>query len=1177
MFARSVAAQRVHLTRRLAGKGRRPLIASLVVALVASLVQFVPSPGEAVAGPQPVRPPVEKLDHDGGPVSGRAWSQHRIRDAAMPAPVWPKPATARVSLSATTAPATALRATAVPRGVKAGDLPVWVDRATGPDSGRLSAVDVQVLDHNTVPRAWRDGLVMTVTAPSGSATGPAKLSVDYNAIRTAAGGSWASRLRLWQVPRCALTTPNAPSCRSVPLPTTLDPATGVASATVRVDPGTPAAAPAAAPATGRPAAPAAAAAAQPAARTAATGSFVALAAAPSGKDGDASATPLASSATWSSGGNAGDFTWSYPMRVPPATGPTPSISLGYSSASVDGRSEVTNNQPSWIGEGFDYAPGYIERRYVPCAEDSKNGANSTRQSGDLCWRSDNATMVLGGHGGELVFQNGKGWHSRDEDGSKIEKLTGAGNGDGGDSGYGDVGEYWKVTATDGTQFFFGRDDLPGESEQTNSTLTVPVFGNHPGEPCHANTFTGSACRQAWRWNLDYVVDVHGNTMSYWYGKETNKYARNATDSDTVSYDRASYLKRIDYGTYDRTSAVHGVSERSTNPYAQVLFETDMRCFTDCGTEADPVKANWKDTPWDQSCDASATSCPRQYQPTFWTTKRLKKITTRVWDTTKATPAWQDVESWTLSHTFSATADSTHTGLWLDRIDHAGLVGDTVNLPPVTFEAVSLPNRVLTENGTSNNWLRISSIVTETGARIKVDYSAPECTAAIVDKLAPEADTRRCYPVRVLDPNDPNGERLLTEWWNKYVVEHVAEDDLQISGGQPAPSKHTRYEYVGDPAWHYDDNDSLTRPDRKTWGQWRGYSQVKTRVGDEPDTRTLTVTTFLRGMHGDRTAPSGGTRTVTVPASLGSETVYDEDQFAGQVREQVVYNGVESKPVSKTVNVPWRSPPTASRTINGDLVEARFINTQATYAATALGVDGSRGWRTSGVHSGFDNSYGTVNWTQDDGDVAKSGDEKCVTYTYNRNLDKNLTGTVQQTTSTALPCGSSAKSADDVISDARVFYDGATDADPKPPVFGAVTLSQQLKDWTADGGTQWQTVAEATYDTAGRVQTATDIRRNVTKTTYTPAVGGPLTKVTTENALRWTSNAATNPYWGSPTTTVDQNGKITGDVEYDALGRVSKVWQLGWPKAANPTRPSAQYTYSYAAQRDAYPYVIAPGL
>lgn len=1141
MSARSVRGPRRVRRSLPSASGRRwPLVGTVIASLVLSLVPYVPA--QAAAPRQPSKPPAEKLDRDGGPVAaGKAWQQNRVTSAPSPAPKWPAGAAARVDLAATSARA------ASSRGVRAGSLPVWVERGSGKAGEPLAQLDVKVVDRATLPQAWRDGLMLQVTAPQGTPTGVAKVSVNYDSFRYAAGGSWASRLRLWQVPQCAMSNPTSPSCRSVPLHTRNDTTAGIATADVSVP-----------------------------SATAASGSFLMLAAAPAGTDGDFGATSLAPSSTWSSGGSAGDFSWNYPMRMPPATGPAPSVALSYSSSTVDGRSAVTNNQPSWIGEGFDYSSGFIERRYVPCAEDMKNGATNTTRTGDQCWRSDNATMSLNGSGGELIYQAGKGWHSRTEDGSKIEKLTGATNGDSGDPAFGDVGEYWKVTATDGTQYFFGRHNLPGETTATNSTLTVPVFGNHTAEPCAKSTFAGSDCVQAWRWNLDYVVDVRGNTMSLWYGRETNKYARNVTDSDDVSYDRAGYLTRIDYGTYDRTTATHGVTERSTTPYAQVLFGTDMRCFSNCGTEAAPVTSSWKDTPWDQDCKASATSCPQQYTPTFWTTKRLKTVTTQVWDTTKSTPDWQPVESWTLGHTFSATADSTHEGLWLDRIDHAGLVGTTaINLPQVTFGAESKPNRVYTEHSPTDNWLRLSSIVTETGARIKVDYSAPECTAAIVDALAPHNNTRRCYPVKVPDPQDPTGNTLVTEWWHKYRVEHVAQDDVQLPKGK-SPTTHTWYDYPDSPAWHFDDDDGLTRPERKTWGQWRGYAQVNTRVGDSGNPQTLTETKFLRGMHGDKLSPSGGTRSVPVPASVGTETVYDEDQFAGQIREQVVYNGVDTKPVSKTVNVPWRSNPTASRTINGDLVEARFVKTQATYAGTALGVDGSRGWRTSRGTSDYDHTYGTVKWSQDDGEYLKAGDEKCTTYTYNQNLGKNLTQLVKQTTTTALACGKAPTSVDDVISDARVYYDGATSVDTAP-TFGSGTKTEQLKDWTSGTGTVWQTTSQATYDFAGKQLTSTDIKGNVTTTAYTPAVGGPITLVTSTNQLSWSSKVETNPYWGSTTKTTDPNEKVTSTVQYDALGRVAKVWTPGWTSAANPNTPSAQYTYTFAAGRDSYPYVTSKTL
>jgi len=68
----------------------------------------------------------------------------------------------------------------------------------------------------------------------------------------------------------------------------------------------------------------------------------------------------------------------------------------------------------------------------------------------------------------------------------------------------------------------------------------------------------------WRWNLDYVVDPRGNTTSYWYVKETNKYAANNTDSSAVSYDRGGYLSHIDCDTTEPWR--HDASPRSQGDY-----------------------------------------------------------------------------------------------------------------------------------------------------------------------------------------------------------------------------------------------------------------------------------------------------------------------------------------------------------------------------------------------------------------------------------------------------------------------------------------------------------------------------------------------------------------------------------------------------------------------------------
>src|SRR5690606_21330772 len=129
---------------------------------------------------------------------------------------------------------------------------------------------------------------------------------------------------------------------------------------------------------------------------------------------------------------------------------TPEVKLEYSSQSVDGRTSNTNNQPSWAGEGFDLWPGYIERRYKPCADDGAPKSNGI-DPGDQCWAYDNATVTWNGKGGELIKASDGTWKLKNDDGTRFERLNGnntnTANGD-------NDNEYWKVTTTDGTRYYF---------------------------------------------------------------------------------------------------------------------------------------------------------------------------------------------------------------------------------------------------------------------------------------------------------------------------------------------------------------------------------------------------------------------------------------------------------------------------------------------------------------------------------------------------------------------------------------------------------------------------------------------------------------------------------------------------------------------------------------------------
>ncbi|MEV6843002.1 RHS repeat-associated core domain-containing protein [Actinoplanes sp. NPDC051411] len=986
-----------------------------------------------------------------------------------------------------------------------------------------STVRVRTLDHAASEKFGSPLGFQLSRADGGTAGGTVDVAVSYDAVAQAYGADYASRLRLATVPACAQTTPAAAACQPVPVPSANHPATGTVTADVALAP-------------------------------AAAMTTLTLTSGPSGDAGDFTATPLKASSTWSAGGQSGDFSWSYPMRVPPAlNGPAPDVELGYSSQSVDGELGATNNQPGQIGEGFSYDPGSISRTYKPCAADMGGGATNTTKTGDLCWGTDNATLSLSGHSGELIKDDsGAGWHLKSDDNTKIQKLndTSLANGD-------KDGEYWLVTTTDGTKYYFGLNHLQGWTSGkpvTNSVNTVPVYGNNSGEACYDPTFSKAFCDQAWQWNLDYVVDPRGNTESLWYTPEKNYYARDNTSSTVSQYVRGSYLTEIDYGTDQRTTKTD--SDLTGKAPMKVVFGAADRCLKDAVCDlAHP--ASWPDVPWDQNC-TSSTSC-KDFSPTFFTQKRLDTVTTYVLNSGKT--GWDPVEKWTLHQSYPDPGDRTRAGLWLDSISHAGIYGGAnTTMPDVQFTGIQLQNRVDTQNDNlaKMNWWRISSILTETGELIGVTYSAKDC--AVGSTPAPDNNSTRCYPVWWTRPGNMNPS---IDWFNKYVVTSISEND-QTGGG---PRVYTEYKYDSTgPMWHYDDDNGLVKDAQKTWGQWRGYSTVTTTVGDAGDPQTQTKTLFFQGMNGDKT--STGTRTVNVVDSA-KKAVPDDDPFAGQVREQIIYNGAGGDELSGVINDMWKSAkPTATRKIAGYTKSAYHTGISATYNRAAL--DGGRGYQRTETDTTFDDTYGQPTQILDKGDTSRTDDDICTVNTYDRNTGLNILDTVERiqkfTSSCATPASESG-----VISDEEDSFDGLGFG--AAPTFGDISKVQKAKAWTSPTNITWITVSTSAFDAYGRENDNADVRGNHTVTVYTPASGGPVTQTTkTAGPNNWVTTTDINPAWGLPTDTVDLNHK-RNDVTYDGLGRKTGVWLANRTKAA-PASQSASATFSYqVSQADNVPTVV----
>src|SRR5205823_3221966 len=124
------------------------------------------------------------------------------------------------------------------------------------------------------------------------------------------------------------------------------------------------------------------------------------------------------------------------------------------------------------------------------------------QTWDNCWSSNNTlTLSLNGSSSTLIKDDTTGvYHPQNDANERVEYLTGAPNG-------AQNGEYWRITTPDGTQYYFGQNQLPGWASgnpTTNSVWTEPVFATASGQPCYNATFANSWCQQAaYRWNLDY--------------------------------------------------------------------------------------------------------------------------------------------------------------------------------------------------------------------------------------------------------------------------------------------------------------------------------------------------------------------------------------------------------------------------------------------------------------------------------------------------------------------------------------------------------------------------------------------------------------------------------------------------------------------------------------------------
>ncbi|MFD8308906.1 polymorphic toxin-type HINT domain-containing protein [Streptomyces sp. NPDC059690] len=1013
-----------------------------------------------------------------------------------------------------------------------------------------------------------DGAVMVVQAPTTGAV-PVSVKLDYTKFESLYGADWASRLHLVQFPDCYLTTPDDEACQTYEdLETTND--TTSASLTATVDPAggdtvTPASA-LSSRSTGSGIVQAAYRKPGSVTPAAATGSSTAVVGAvDSGNGGGGSfkATPLASDGKWEAGGSSGAFTWSYPLTVPAApAGPAPKISFNYSSQTVDGRTAVSSPQASWIGEGWDYDPGHIERRYRSCQDDRKtlkvgtpNNTAKKDKTSDLCWVSYNAVMSLGGKTTELIRDAASGsnpdkdtelYRPQQDDGTRVEHRIGATNDD-------NNGEYWVVTTTDGTQYYYGLNDVGGGHAKTDSVSTAPVFGNHPGEPCHADAFADSRCgsgkQQAWRWGLDKVVDLHGNTMIVNWKQETNYYAVRKKFKSPEQYDRYAYPASIEYGMRP---------DSLTKPSATIEFGAKQRCLKSASacdaanfakTDDPGAYRPWWDTPGNLNCKSTSKLCPPF--PSFWTQLRLDTVTT------KAARAGQSglgpVDTYTLHQSFPEDWYDTAPGLWLNSITHTGYSpGDTkgtlqsddgISFGRYTVGSTSplkdrlkdrqLPNLVPRSNNDQRPGFtrpRIGVVSTEYGGDIEVEYTGG-CTSEPTEDQGRNNGT--CYPVRW----SPDGDEKTPAkaWFNKYVVDSVTENDKVTSHGQPILSKYT----YADAAWAKSD-DEFTRPALRTYSVWRGYREVRITKGSKtssdpgvPQPQSMSLTRYFQGIGGE------------VKDSKKEYTLVSDDapQYAGMAAESITYVDSGGAILKRTLNYPW-SKQTASRAReneDGTADDPLLAHRTGIKRTDDIQTIDTSSWRAVRTLIDVDDTYGLPVQVETavvtpSGSSETLSDQTCTVTSYVHNTTAWLIGLPkeQRTTGTSCAAYPTADPATKLKSAVRTTYDnlsyGAT------PTKGLATSVAE----TDGTGISYSVVTGMTYDDLGRIRTVTKPGQGPTETQYTPETGGPVTSTKTINALGQATTTTLDPGRSLPLTVTDPNGRATRS-EYDALGRLVKAW------------------------------------
>ncbi|MEU7874783.1 RHS repeat-associated core domain-containing protein [Dactylosporangium sp. NPDC049140] len=1099
---------------------------AMCLSLVAGLLAATPDPAAAEAVRyQPAVPPgtlSASVPGRGAPAAVQRVDPD-VPAPALAAPAYPPAASATVQIPAPGS-AQAVRLGALPLSVAqpgaAGGTSAsaaWAASANVP-----AKVTAEGLDHQAATKLGGAGVATAFVlrrADGQTAAGPVRLTVDYSRFAQAAGGDYAGRLQLVTLPAGCATAPDGPGCADgTPVLADNDLTTRTLAATVDVS---------------------------------GTGATYAVLSTSSGSSGDYRATDLNVAQKWTAGQSGGGFDYTYPIALPePPYGDAPDLALSYDSSGVDGRTTSTNNQASWVGQGWNIDLPFIERRYKACAEDGNPSW------GDLCWSSPYSgdpagaayTISIGGHSSELLKAADGSYRMKDDQAYRIDHHTGGPNGD-------NDGEYWTVSTLDGTQYYlgYGQDQRKSTAAPTNSNWTVPVVSDDSGEPCHQSNL--ASCQQTYRWNVDEVHSPNETYQVYYYETETNTYRRASSGND-LSYIRGGYLSKIEYGKVwaaDAPAPAY-VSFTHYNRCTQrvAVVDPDTTPEPTCPTIASSP-SSYPDVPTDLIC---SSGCGK-HSPTFFISDMLDSIHAFVRNTAGG---YDEVTKWQLKHSYPATGDGSDPQLWLDYVRRIGYRGGTIREAVTAFDGTNLDNRVDYNTSLGVRPLsmrRVTAVHNTYGGETNIQYGhqnacftggtgASGWSAWYAKKNGHwDTNTDECYP----EYFKPDGAASGWGIFHKYVVRSVT--DVDHVGGQP--SRVSAYTYLGGAAWHHDDA-LLSADDQQSWGDWRGYGAVQTVEGSGASTeRTVTTNTYFRGM--DQDLKVDGTKKSVSLTDYDKHPWPDSHFLQGLALQEQRYRLNADSSLTELASQRWTYWDSGI-TANGPGLHNAHIIRPATHLTRDL-LDGGT-WRATETDDVYD-TYGLVSSEIDKGDTAVAADDTCTTTSYARNtadwrwmIDYPETVEAHQG-----PCTGP------VIGRTVALYDGATSTDDtvNQPIDGNRT---EVRSYLDDG--TYSSVAK-TYDEQGRVLTETDPLHHITTTVYDPATGFPTNGVTVTDPLGHRTTTWTSPAFGDATKVADANGhdangQLNGKAterDYDALGRITAIYLASEPRSGG----TPSYTFSYA--------------